>query len=455
MVAARETAVEGGPVPLLARFFRRVADVACACPRGAGGGRALPLDADFLEGELPLSSSASASSSPMTPPSSTMGEAGGADGEVSLRWRFPGVDRLVAVGDLHGDAAQAREALVSAGVLDPATDRWCGGETVLVQVGDVLDRGGDEVELYYLLERLRREARAAGGAVHVLMGNHESLNIGGRLRYASREGGADFRRYMTLQGWAAELRARSCPSHSSFQREVDAFAVAPGGGGDAMAWRRQALRPGAPFVRRFLADNPVVLLVGSTLFVHGGVLPDHLAGGVASSGDNDGSVHRAQLGRLNEATRRWARGAGEAAGAGGTDFTGAWFKGGWGADAASGNAGVPPWLRGASAPVWARHYSAPAEKDCACDALGQALRLAGAARQVVGHTIQAHGITEACGGMVYRVDVGMSKGCIHGAPQALEIRGEGALGATPTIAVIGTGGARMAAKPAAAPAVLA
>ena len=46
---------------------------------------------------------------------------------------------------------------------------------------------------------------------------------------------------------------------------------------------------------------------------------------------------------------------------------------------------------------------------------------AGAARLVVGHTIQDDGINTVCGGTVYRIDVGMSEGCGGGRPQILEI----------------------------------
>ena len=54
--------------------------------------------------------------------------------------------RVVAIGDLHGDIQQARRALRIAGVLgkdddDNVNPQWVGGDTVLVQVGDVLDRG--------------------------------------------------------------------------------------------------------------------------------------------------------------------------------------------------------------------------------------------------------------------------------------------------------------------------
>lgn len=43
----------------------------------------------------------------------------------------------------------------------------------------------------------------------------------------------------------------------------------------AVAARWAALAPGGPITRRFLARHPIVLQVGSTVFVHGGILPDH------------------------------------------------------------------------------------------------------------------------------------------------------------------------------------
>ena len=53
-------------------------------------------------------------------------------------------------------------------------------------MGDLLDRGEQEVPLLYWLERLRRQAAAAGGAVHVLNGNHETMSVAGDFRYATR-----------------------------------------------------------------------------------------------------------------------------------------------------------------------------------------------------------------------------------------------------------------------------
>lgn len=57
-----------------------------------------------------------------------------------------------------------------------------------MQVGDLLDRGDEELKILYWLERLQEEAAAAGGALHVLNGNHETMNVGGNFRYATLGG---------------------------------------------------------------------------------------------------------------------------------------------------------------------------------------------------------------------------------------------------------------------------
>src|SRR5690349_20270151 len=66
-------------------------------------------------------------------------------------------ERVVAIGDLHGDFDAARAALRAAGAID-ADDHWSGGKLVIVQTGDVLDRGDGETKILELLERLDREA---------------------------------------------------------------------------------------------------------------------------------------------------------------------------------------------------------------------------------------------------------------------------------------------------------
>lgn len=92
------------------------------------------------------------------------------------------VDRIVAVGDVHGDFEAFSQLLKETGILDDR-QRWSGGKTHLVQVGDVPDRGPDSRKIMDLLMKLEKQARRAGGRVHALIGNHEAMNMYGDLRY--------------------------------------------------------------------------------------------------------------------------------------------------------------------------------------------------------------------------------------------------------------------------------
>src|SRR5690606_21517740 len=98
--------------------------------------------------------------------------------------RLPAPARLVAIGDLHGDLEATRDVLRLAGAIDDR-DHWVGGELVVVQTGDQVDRGDDDRAILDLFERLREEARSSGGAVHVLNGNHETMNAAGDFRYVT------------------------------------------------------------------------------------------------------------------------------------------------------------------------------------------------------------------------------------------------------------------------------
>ncbi|HSW40304.1 MAG TPA: metallophosphoesterase [Acidobacteriota bacterium] len=79
---------------------------------------------------------------------------------------------IVAVGDVHGELNALREILRHAGILGDQ-DQWIGGSAILVQTGDIIDRGPDSLGVYKLLEKLQFEAARTGGAVVRLLGNHE------------------------------------------------------------------------------------------------------------------------------------------------------------------------------------------------------------------------------------------------------------------------------------------
>ncbi|KAF9970384.1 hypothetical protein BGZ73_006916 [Actinomortierella ambigua] len=86
-------------------------------------------------------------------------------------------NRMVAIGDIHSDYPQAINALKLAGV---ANDK------------DLVDRGPDTIKVYQLFDNLRKQAKAAGGQVVNLYGNHEVMNIGNDLRYVTEEDFASF-----------------------------------------------------------------------------------------------------------------------------------------------------------------------------------------------------------------------------------------------------------------------
>ena len=93
-------------------------------------------------------------------------------------------ERVVAVGDVHGAYDQFVAILREAGLIDNR-QRWNGGRALLIQTGDVLDRGADSRRVVDLLQRLEREAARAGGRVYSLLGNHELMRVVGDWRYVS------------------------------------------------------------------------------------------------------------------------------------------------------------------------------------------------------------------------------------------------------------------------------
>jgi len=91
---------------------------------------------------------------------------------------FTGVDKIVAVGDLHGDYQNFIKILTGTHLVDQDL-HWIAGRTHLVQTGDILDRGPSARKIFDLLIQLEKEAEQAGGHVHVLTGNHEEMAIAG------------------------------------------------------------------------------------------------------------------------------------------------------------------------------------------------------------------------------------------------------------------------------------
>jgi len=76
-------------------------------------------------------------------------------------------DRVVVIGDLHGDLTAAKAAFTLGGAIDDK-DNWIGGDLVVVQLGDIIGRSYEEREVLDFILKLREKAAQAGGTVHVL-----------------------------------------------------------------------------------------------------------------------------------------------------------------------------------------------------------------------------------------------------------------------------------------------
>jgi hypothetical protein len=110
--------------------------------------------------------------------------AAAAPAHAQLQTAWDHVARVVVVGDLHGDYGKFHDQLSQAGLIDDK-DNWRGGQTHLVQLGDVPDRAAETRRILDLLIKLEPQAKRAGGYVHALIGNHEAMNMEGDLRYTT------------------------------------------------------------------------------------------------------------------------------------------------------------------------------------------------------------------------------------------------------------------------------
>ena len=95
-----------------------------------------------------------------------------------IQCEWTGIEKIVAVGDVHGDYDSFVKILRGTGLIDKK-GHWTGGKTHLVQIGDVMDKGDNAKGILDLIMRLETEAEKAGGKVHMLLGNHEEMNISG------------------------------------------------------------------------------------------------------------------------------------------------------------------------------------------------------------------------------------------------------------------------------------
>jgi len=95
---------------------------------------------------------------------------------------FDEVENWVALSDVHGQHDLFIDLLQSQGVIDE-NEQWTFGEGHVVIIGDIFDRGDKVTESLWFVFGLEKQAAAAGGRVHMLLGNHELMVMHGDLRF--------------------------------------------------------------------------------------------------------------------------------------------------------------------------------------------------------------------------------------------------------------------------------
>ncbi len=94
-------------------------------------------------------------------------------------------NKVIAIGDIHGAYQRFHDLLTELKLID-AQGNWSGGNTYLVSLGDLLDRGAESRKVIDLVIKLQQQAEKSGGKVIQVLGNHELMVTTGDLRYVSK-----------------------------------------------------------------------------------------------------------------------------------------------------------------------------------------------------------------------------------------------------------------------------
>lgn len=193
-------------------------------------------------------------------------------------YQWDGVERIVAIGDLHGDYANYMATLKAAGLVN-SKGKWSGGKTHLVQTGDIPDRGPDTAKIIEHITKLAKQAKKKGGRVHNLIGNHEAMNVYGDLRYVSD---GEFEAFVNRNSAALRDRVFALQMERIEAADPEAFASLPenfreewnlkhplGWVEHRQAWD-PAWNPDGGFAK-WVLDKKVAIRINDTVFLHGGI----------------------------------------------------------------------------------------------------------------------------------------------------------------------------------------
>ncbi len=141
---------------------------------------------------------------------------------------------VYVISDIEGNFDVFSLSLQGNGVINKELN-WTYGDGHLVLVGDFFDRGYNVTPVLWLIYKLEQEAKAAGGMVHFVLGNHEEMNMRGDTRYVKEK-------YL--------LAAKE------------------------MGIKYEYLYSSNTELGRWLRSKNVVEKIGETIFVHGGISPE-------------------------------------------------------------------------------------------------------------------------------------------------------------------------------------
>ncbi|GAA5914978.1 hypothetical protein JCM8208_005021 [Rhodotorula glutinis] len=314
------------------------------------------------------------------------------DSPTSARHSFH--QRIVALGDIHGDLPAAMSILRRAGLVD-LKGHWTGQDAILVQTGDIVDRGPDTIALYRFFQSLRPQAEKAGGALVSLLGNHEMMNYLGDWRYVTKEdiasfGGERNRREALLTGWIGQewrtnysitARVPYLVDHFPHDLAAPVLPSTPRGSSD----RRFLGDPTFPSSSSTTSrdDNPFLRAAAS--FVHGGITPEYLSSLPSS----------APIATMNRI---------------GHDILDSILSVPGGVPLSLPRS-APPEQRefwSERGPMWNRDWALE-DEDEICDRVERACDMLNVRRLVMGHTPQFEGILSRCDGKVLLIDTGISR----------------------------------------------
>ena len=309
-------------------------------------------------------------------------------------------ERVVAIGDVHGAFDRFVAILQEARLID-ARQRWIGGRTILVQTGDIVDRGPDSRQALDLLRRLEGQANGKGGRVYALLGNHEIMRIRGEFPYVSAGEYSVFRngdsedlreRYYTLLAGRRETEARAAGGTFDEPAYRERFLASTPLG---LVEMRRAFLPNGDY-GRWLQRHTVMVKINGVVFVHGGTNAGTAAAGCAG-------INAAARAELKEPTFADSQ--------------------------------TPNLLTGPDGPLWFRGL-ADDPPTLTPDDVDGILRSLAARAIVIGHTVaetvDGRGDRHAAGriralfnGSVFQIDTGMIGGAFFpgGQASALEFQG--------------------------------